>query len=189
MACLPLAMKRERRFLAMPANVRLAEGSHLKLILKKGDGEALAELVRRIESCRWSLARQNRSHEQRHDDATSRCYSGKHENCEDSAKEPDVGDLDIERRHWIPPSARGLACVAVAVPDPWAARKRYDKMPRWNIGLWSNHIGLCMMFVDAPSNMFDPWSQRDHRSTKAPARKQRYCLASCMDEHGTDTRH
>ena len=79
MACLPLAMKRERRFLAMPANVRLAEGSHLKLILKKGDGEALAELVRRIESlCRWSLARQNRSHEQRHDDATSRCYSGKH---------------------------------------------------------------------------------------------------------------
>ena len=24
-----------------------------------------------------------------------------------------------------------------------------------------------MMFVDAPSNMFDPWSQRDHRSTKA----------------------
>lgn len=140
------------------------------------------------ESCRWSLARQNRSHEQRHDDATSRCYSGKHENCEDSAKEPDVGDLDIERRHWIPPSARGLACVAVAVPDPWAARKRYDKMPRWNIGLWSNHIGLCMMFVDAPSNMFDPWSQRDHRSTKAPARKQRYCLASCMDEHGTDTR-
>ena len=50
MACRPLAMKRERRFLAMPANVRLAEGSHLKLILKKGDGEALAELVRRIES-------------------------------------------------------------------------------------------------------------------------------------------
>jgi hypothetical protein len=42
MTCRPSAMKR-----AMLANVRLAEGSYLKLILKKDDGEALAELVRR----------------------------------------------------------------------------------------------------------------------------------------------
>jgi heat shock protein HslJ len=47
MTCRPSAMKREQRFLAMLANVRLAEGSYLKLILKKDDGEALAELVRR----------------------------------------------------------------------------------------------------------------------------------------------
>lgn len=115
MACLPLAMKRERRFLAMPANVRLAEGSHLKLILKKGDGEALAELVRRIEKfCRWSLARQNRSHEQRHDDATSRCYSGKHENCEDLRKnrtsaistlKEDIGYLP-QRGAWLASPSR-----------------------------------------------------------------------------------
>lgn len=114
MACLPLAMKRERRFLAMPANVRLAEGSHLKLILKKGDGEALAELVRRIKSCRWSLARQNRSHEQRHDDATSRCYSGKHENCEIRRKnrtsaistlKEDIGYLP-QRGAWLASPSR-----------------------------------------------------------------------------------
>jgi hypothetical protein len=41
------AMKREQRFLAMLANVRLAEGSHLKLILEKDDGEVAAEPVRR----------------------------------------------------------------------------------------------------------------------------------------------
>jgi heat shock protein HslJ len=46
MACRPSAMKREQRFLAL-ANVRLGEGSHRKLILKKGDGKVLAELVRR----------------------------------------------------------------------------------------------------------------------------------------------
>ena len=101
-------------------------------------------------SCRWSLARQNRSHEQRHDDATSRCYGGKHENCEDSAKEPDVGDLDIERRHWIPLLENDMIrCLG------------------GNIGLWSNHMSTRHLICSIP------WSQRDHRSTKAPARKQR----------------
>ena len=40
-------MKRERQFVAMLADVRLAEGSHLKLILKDGDGKVLVKLVRR----------------------------------------------------------------------------------------------------------------------------------------------
>ena len=47
MACRPSAMRREQQFLAILANVRLVEGTHLKLLLKKDDGEVLAELVRR----------------------------------------------------------------------------------------------------------------------------------------------
>ena len=47
MACQPEAMKREQQFLGMLADVRLAEGSHLKLTLKDGDGNVLAKLVRR----------------------------------------------------------------------------------------------------------------------------------------------
>lgn len=66
------------------------------------------------ESCRWSLARQNRSHEQRHDDATSRCYSGKHENCEDLRKnrtsaistlKEDIGYLP-QRGAWLASPSR-----------------------------------------------------------------------------------
>jgi heat shock protein HslJ len=36
-------MRREQRFLAMLANIRLAQGSHRKLILKKEDGKVLAD--------------------------------------------------------------------------------------------------------------------------------------------------
>jgi heat shock protein HslJ len=46
-ACLPEAMQREQQFLAMPRNVRHAEGTRLELTLKDADGNALAELVRR----------------------------------------------------------------------------------------------------------------------------------------------
>jgi len=47
MACRPSAMRREQQFLAMLANVRLAAGTHLKLILKRDHGEVVGELVRR----------------------------------------------------------------------------------------------------------------------------------------------
>jgi putative lipoprotein len=47
MACEPDLMKREQDFLAMLVDVRHAEGSHLKLILKDSNGKVLAELVRR----------------------------------------------------------------------------------------------------------------------------------------------
>lgn len=47
MACPPEVMEREQQFLAMLSSVRYAEGTHLKLILKDGEGSVLAELVRR----------------------------------------------------------------------------------------------------------------------------------------------
>ena len=47
MACPPEVMEREQEFHAMLGNVRYAEASHLKLILKDGNGKGLAELVRR----------------------------------------------------------------------------------------------------------------------------------------------
>ena len=47
MACQPEVMERERQFLAMLSNVRHVEGAHLKLTLKDGKGNVLAELVRR----------------------------------------------------------------------------------------------------------------------------------------------
>ena len=47
MACRPEVMERERQFLAMLTNVRHVEGTHLKLSLKDGNGEVLAQLVRR----------------------------------------------------------------------------------------------------------------------------------------------
>ena len=47
MACQPEVMERERQFLAMLTNVRHVEGTHLKLSLKDGNGEVLAQLVRR----------------------------------------------------------------------------------------------------------------------------------------------
>ena len=46
-ACLPEVMEREQQFLTMLGNVRYAEATHLKLILKDGKGKSLAELVRR----------------------------------------------------------------------------------------------------------------------------------------------
>ena len=47
MACQPEVMERERQFLAMLTNVRHVEGTHLKFSLKDGNGEVLAQLVRR----------------------------------------------------------------------------------------------------------------------------------------------
>ena len=47
MACQPEVMERERQFLAMLSNVRHVEGTHLKLSLKDGNDEVLAQLVRR----------------------------------------------------------------------------------------------------------------------------------------------
>ena len=47
MACPPEIMGREQQFLTMLGNVRYAEADHLKLTLKDGNGEVLAELVRR----------------------------------------------------------------------------------------------------------------------------------------------
>jgi heat shock protein HslJ len=47
MACPPEVMERERQFLTMLGNVRYAETDDLKLTLKDGNGEVLAELVRR----------------------------------------------------------------------------------------------------------------------------------------------
>ena len=47
MACPPEVMEREQQFLIMLGQVRYAEASDLKLILKDGNGEVLAELVRR----------------------------------------------------------------------------------------------------------------------------------------------
>ncbi|MGD8528483.1 MAG: META domain-containing protein [Methyloceanibacter sp.] len=47
MACPPEVMEREQRFLTMFGNVRYAETDDLKLTLKDGNGEVLAELVRR----------------------------------------------------------------------------------------------------------------------------------------------
>ena len=47
MACPPEVMEREQQFLTMLGKARYAEADHLKLILKDGNGEVLAELVRR----------------------------------------------------------------------------------------------------------------------------------------------
>ena len=47
MACPPEVMEREQQFLSMLGNVRYAEADDLKLTLKDGNGEVLAELVRR----------------------------------------------------------------------------------------------------------------------------------------------
>ena len=47
MACPPEVMEREQQFLTMLGNVRYAEAEDLKLTLKDGNGEVLAELVRR----------------------------------------------------------------------------------------------------------------------------------------------
>jgi len=47
MACPPEVMEGEQQFLTMLGYVRSAEASHLKLVLRDGNGEVLAELVRR----------------------------------------------------------------------------------------------------------------------------------------------
>ena len=47
MACPPELMEREQQFLTMLGNVRYAEADDRKLTLKDGNGEVLAELVRR----------------------------------------------------------------------------------------------------------------------------------------------
>jgi putative lipoprotein len=47
MACPPEVLGREQQFLTMLGNVRYAETDDLKLTLKDGNGEVLAELVRR----------------------------------------------------------------------------------------------------------------------------------------------
>jgi heat shock protein HslJ len=47
MACQPEVMEREQQFLAMLSNVRHVEATHLQLTLKDGNGEVLANLVRR----------------------------------------------------------------------------------------------------------------------------------------------
>jgi len=47
MACQPETMLSERQFLTMLGIVSYAEGTHLKLLLKDGSGDVLAELVRR----------------------------------------------------------------------------------------------------------------------------------------------
>jgi putative lipoprotein len=47
MACPPEVMEREQQFLTMLGNVRYAEADDRKLTLKDGNGEVLAELVRR----------------------------------------------------------------------------------------------------------------------------------------------
>ena len=47
MACPPGVMEREQQFLTMLGDVRYAEASHLKLILKDGDSKELAVLVLR----------------------------------------------------------------------------------------------------------------------------------------------
>ena len=47
MACPPEVMEGEQQFLTMLGYVRSADASHLKLVLRDGNGEVLAELVRR----------------------------------------------------------------------------------------------------------------------------------------------
>jgi len=47
MACPPEVMEREQQFLTMLGYVRSAEASQLKLVLRDGNGEVLAELVSR----------------------------------------------------------------------------------------------------------------------------------------------
>ena len=47
MACQPEVMEREQQFLAMLSNVRQVEVIHLQVTLKDGNGEVLANLVRR----------------------------------------------------------------------------------------------------------------------------------------------
>jgi heat shock protein HslJ len=47
MACQPETMLSKRQFLTMLGIVSYAEGTHLKLLLKDGSGDVLAELVRR----------------------------------------------------------------------------------------------------------------------------------------------
>ena len=47
MACPPKVMEREQQFLTMLGNVCYAETDDLKLTLKDGNGDVLAELVRR----------------------------------------------------------------------------------------------------------------------------------------------
>jgi heat shock protein HslJ len=47
MACQPETMLSERQFLTVLGNVSYADRTHLKLLLKDGSGDILAELVRR----------------------------------------------------------------------------------------------------------------------------------------------
>ena len=47
MACQPEVMEREQQFLAMLSNVHHVEATHLQLTLKGGNGQVLANLVRR----------------------------------------------------------------------------------------------------------------------------------------------
>jgi heat shock protein HslJ len=47
MACLPEAMEGEQEFLALLGKIRHVDRTNLQLILKDGDGNVLAELIRR----------------------------------------------------------------------------------------------------------------------------------------------